>query len=326
MPEPDPVAGIEATLKLLEPLVQLRPSENPDISFITTAVSKLVSAHPTGQAPTALSTKQLTAAFIGIFQLLHASYSAALKSIKKPSTLLQAAAASSQVQECKDVTEQCRAALARADAANSKLQKQLDDSARLTARWADVVRGNKNRAAQPASTQLIRITRSDFPSDLTSLTATKLASKVLTGLGLYAGAVLQALPEYPGGDRKRAAQAIVVTVSAATFTYVFAPEQRQALQSLTASGTRVCRHLSPIEHACRKALYSKYTTLHPAVAEAGPAEGRARLPPHRFSDDYTAVTFHPRAAKEDQVLLRLSKEEVEAFRTKPGKGPARTQA
>ncbi len=328
MAEPDLVAKFEATLNLLEPISTLKPPDNPDARYINQAVAELASAHATGKA---LTTGRLTTALIGILQLLHSSGTAALRSLKKPPSLLQAAATSGQVQECRDVTEQCKAALARTEAERTKLQQQLSelqqDKAQLTAQWREVVRGHKARAAQPAtqtSTQLVRITRS-FPSDLTPSKAIEAASAVLTGLGVHAGAVLQVSIEYPGGDRKSAPRALVVTVSAATFTYLFAPEQRQALQQLSDNGTRVCGHLTPIEHACRKALYSKYTAQHPA-AEAGPAEGRPKLPSHRFADDYTTVTFHPRATREEQVVLRLSKEEVEAFRTKPGKGPARMQA
>jgi hypothetical protein len=78
-----------------------------------------------------------------------------------------------------------------------------------------------------------------------------------------------------------------------------------------------------VEHACRKALYAKYNERHGAPGD-GPAEGRPRLPTHRFNETYTAVTFNYN--RDNQVVVRLSSEEVESITSKSGKPPPRTQA
>ncbi len=341
MSQADPLEGLRTLSKFLDTKFALKPTS---VSSLQSCITRLSASKQRGEVPTAAHQYEaLEVLFRAITTL--ASVLVQHLSTPQPTALLQAAVDSAQLKEFKESLEACRAmkadheaSRAQANAAHSQLQQQLSELAQekeqreqeteqqLT-KWTEVVSKGAVRAAKVAARQTERDLRivQAFPAELTAAKAGQTATAVLEGLSVPAGAILRVSPEYPGRDRKRAPQALVVTVTALAFDTVFAAEQRQKLKSLTASGTRVCRHLSGLEHACRKALYTRYSEQHTAAApEAGPAEGRHRLPPHRFNESYTVVTFNPN--RDNEVVLRLTKEEVESINSKSGKAPPRTQA
>ncbi len=167
-------------------------------------------------------------------------------------------------------------------------------------------------------TPQLRVVSTAYTSTAQAQEAALAALRSLTGPD---GAATRIRFEHPGRDNKQPPTAVVMTVSRVTYERVFAAEQRQALASLSRAGTRVCRHLSATEHACRRALYAKYNAAHPAPAgaQAPGAQERPKLPPHRFNSGYTTVTFNYKQPGEEK--FSLSDAEVEALKPKSGKAP-----
>jgi hypothetical protein len=311
-------AGLPGILSSMAQLSGL-PSLPDAITDMEAAVNTLGNASTAGL--NGVEQKGLLAAFKLIQVLLQQVHNPV-----QPGALLERAAAAGQVKACEDAVLEVKARLEKRDL---KVKEQLKDlksaQQKLNAEWKEVVSRTAQRAAQQAAraeegvpSVCVRVVRAGILSTYTDLQGqTEVQALLLEHFKVPEGAVLKARLEYPGGDRKRPPQAIIAFLTPAAFACVMDKDKRQVLASLASKGTRVCRHLSGAEHACRKALYAKYKREFADLAAAKAAGSRRS---YRFSNKFTEVSIEGNEGGK----LCLTEEEVSKAITRTAKAP--TQA